>query len=117
MAESENLYQQIKNHFLSKDRPQIVIEISDLPIDQWKVTSVGNADEMVSARCKLVGKDQDFAGFIYYDNEYFFYFLDHNLYKSEDFDTGRIDDYQDRTFSEFDLNKVAAELRQLLHGS
>lgn len=118
MAESEKLYHEIKNHFLTKDRPQIVIQIStELLMNQWAVFPVVNVDEMSEIRCKFIRENKDFAGFIWHEGQYHFYFVDSNMAQDIDIDTGRIFDYYDFTFNELDMNAVANELRQLLQGS
>ena len=115
--DSEILYKKIKEFFLTENRQQIIIEISDQPINQWKIIGISSIEEMISVRCDLVYEDQDFAGFIHSENKYVFYFSDQNIYKSEIIDSGQVEEFYDRTFSELDLNKVVKELRQLLQGS
>lgn len=118
MAESEKLYQEIRNYFLSNNRPQVVIKISStLPMDQWSLVHVNNPEEMSEIRANLNVLNIDFAGFIVRENKYQFYFLDSNIHKCEDVDTGIIILFRDRKFNNFNLEKVAEELRQLIQGS
>ena len=54
MAESEKLYLEIRNYFLTNERPQMVIEISaTLPMDKWALVHVNNPDEMSEVRGNL----------------------------------------------------------------
>lgn len=118
MVESEKLYQEIRNHFLIKDRPQMVIEIStNLPMDQWSVTPVNNPEEMSEIRGDLNLQNIDFAGFIVRENKYQFYFVDSNMQKCEDVDTGKIGSFTDFTFNSYELETVIKELKQFVQGS
>lgn len=113
MAESEKLYEQIKNFFLKEEKVEFVIEISAHPLIEWNIIHVYSAEEMMVVRGRLIDSGSDFAGFIYFEGHYNFYYVDNNFAKSENMDSGVIVDFHDFTAHTFDISKVAEELRQL----
>lgn len=114
LADSEKLYEEVKKFFYDKDEYDFVIEISDRSMSEWKLTYVLSLDEMIHERIRLRKLGVGFAGFFLFEGTYEYYFSDECLFKSEDIRTGEVLDFDDRTFNEFNMKKVAEELRQLM---
>jgi hypothetical protein len=112
-AESEKLYEEIKNFFYKKDEREFVIEISDKPMNEWNVKYVNSDMEMYHERVRLDKKGSSFAGFAYADGYYNLYFADYNFFKCQNTKSGEILVFFDETFSEINLDKVVSELKQL----
>lgn len=113
MAESEKLYEQIKNFFLKEEKDFFVIEMSDNPMAEWNVVYVDSVEEMMDERLRLMKKNSNFAGFIKYEGHYNFYYVDSNFVKSQNVENGEIVAFSDLTVKTFDIAKVVEELRQL----
>lgn len=113
MVESEKLYDEIKHFFFKKEMPNIVIEISDLPMDQWIVVVVDSPEMMCEARRKLVHKNIGLAGFQNFEWGYSFYFGDENFFKSVMIPSGEVIDFFDFTFKTYSEAKLIEELKQI----
>jgi hypothetical protein len=116
LDDSLKLYEEIKKFFYDAEEYDFVIEMSDRPMSEWKLIYIISYDEMDSVRFKIIDQGKGFAGFYNFEGHYHYYFTDDNLSKSEHIDTGEIVVFDDRKFNEFNLKKVAEELR-LLQGS
>jgi hypothetical protein len=110
---ADRLYDEVKKFFYDNDKYDFVIEMSNQPMNQWKLIYVFSHHEMENVRTRLSDTPHGFAGFMNYEGNYYFYFLNNELFKTQILDTREIIEYNDKTFSEIDLNKVIAELRQL----
>jgi hypothetical protein len=109
----EKLYEEIKNFFYDKDQYDFVIEMSDRPMGEWKLIYVLSHQQMSVERIRISKLGTGFAGFMGFENQYYFYFSNKVLFKTQILDTGEIVEYDDRTFNEIDMKKVIKELKQL----
>lgn len=113
VAESESYYEEVKNFFWRKEEADFIVRFSDAPMEEWEMVPTASADDMFWLRHRFCEEGAEFAGFIHDEERYGFYFVDQNISKAEYLDNGEIDCFNIRTFSEFDLEKVAAELKML----
>lgn len=113
LDDSLKLYEEIKKFFYDVEEYDFVIEMSDRPMCEWKLIYVLSHDQMSAERIRISKLGTGFAGFMGFENQYYFYFSNKVLFKTQILDTGEIVEYDDRTFNEIDMKKVIEELKQL----
>src|SRR6266702_3457703 len=95
MTESGKLFEQVKKIFLNEKRAQFVIEISDRPMAEWQIINVRSPEEMFEVRGRLSDKGVDFAGFINFEGNYTFYYIDQNFFESQYVESGEVITFHD----------------------
>ena len=112
LCKSEVLFEQIKTKFVQSQKADIVIKISDAPMNEWEVVHFHSFEDMYAIRSELTHAQAPFAGFVNFDGHYVIFFSDKNLFKCQNLDTGEIVDFDDRTFSSFDVDALIEEVKQ-----
>jgi hypothetical protein len=112
VAESEALFERVKAYFWTPDEKDFLVRISDAPMAEWQRIPTPTVEEMIDLRCRMLGV-ADFAGFIWADGRYEFYFCDQNMTKKQFLHPVETYYFAVKRFSEVDIEKVVADLRML----
>ena len=113
VAESEILFEQVKSAFWRKEEADFAVRFSEAEMKDWEIIPTHSVDEMILVRCRLDDAGSGFAGFIHHEGRYCFYFKDQNIIKIQYLDNCEIDCFSVHSFSEFNLELVARELKAL----
>jgi hypothetical protein len=112
LEESLALFESIRDFFYNEKKLELVIEISDGPMAEWRITQVHSLDEAVDARSELIIQKKDFAGFMPFEGHYNFYFVDKNMYKVQNTDSGKIIKFSDYTRPTYNLKLLLKEIKE-----
>jgi hypothetical protein len=116
LLESQLQYERVKKYFYKESKLEFAIRFSDLDMSDWELIPTPSTDAMIETRGRLRDEGAEFAGFVWHEGRYCFYFVDKYIIKVQFMDNGELNYFDVHAFYEMDLKKVAHELR-LLHGS
>lgn len=83
-------------------------------MEEWEILQLPSEEELALLCHQFCEEGAEYAGFGHSEEgRYGFYFVDQNITKIQYLDNGEIDGFNVHAFSEFNLEKVAEELKVL----
>jgi hypothetical protein len=117
IEESLILYEQIKKHFDFNENAALVIEISDLPMSEWKTAVAYTRESKVKDRSNAAKKPGGFAAFSCFNSEKRFSYFDYNVRKAEDLKSGQLEYFENVEYDNYEKELAATELEDFLQPS
>jgi hypothetical protein len=116
VADSELHFEKVKDYFWRETEADFVIRFDATDMCQWELIPTSSIDDMIDTRLRLSDENTEFAGFVWYEGRYCYYFHDRNILKVQYLDNNEIDYFAVHSATEFsaiELAQVAKELREL----
>jgi hypothetical protein len=110
---SENLYQKVKQFFGLKKYVGCVIEISEKPMNEWRVHHTENEESMVQKRRELNSKKTLLVNFYEKSENTYLYFYDGIITKIENLRTREVIVDNIENFEKSDFKLIMKEYSEL----
>ena len=114
IQDSEKLYETAKQFFNHLVGEYAVIEISNSPLEDWKILLLRTDEEFIEEKIRFAKVEAPCISFAVADGESVFQYSDENILKGENCKTGEIEYFYDHAAEGYLLEQARREIVELI---